>query len=819
MRRILYLIFYFCAIISAAGTPSWESPTLHNGQLRVDGQLYKRFSLGRLGGSPEFAFPLYLEHNISKYPYNEYERFSQWTVPQLTSYVTPINGGVFWLSPGGEEYFFRGEDTSCPLLTTRPAKLKTSYVAVQSSNKDEPDRIYIISKDRFVYAYDKGILASLEAPSGRRLYFKTNGIRITDIEQRIGSTTIPLMSAKYDGLNRLTELSIGPVFHKFSYDGDSEIMTEWKPFNINERKMQFIYRNGLVSKIKYANGYMENFSWAASLSDFELSGKHYLDNMKFMPVLLSDSENMYTFGQEKEGILMQKENLLGNSDKLIFNPVTNKLTSIDKGGVTSSVQWGRGFQNEATGKLSEITSPKGEALVKLKYDSEGRISEMIKRGEMPIKYTYDNLDRITEIQNGDYPPTKYTYDKESMRPTKITNSLGETIEFSYGSDQQITSYKNADKAQQHFFYDEVGRLKRRNYPMGVWISWAYDKFGRVIAREYSNGNSIKYEYDANNQTKRVVENGNVTWEYTYHPSGRIAAITRNKKPWLEVSSEIRDEKEYLSIINNKGAEQNKIFTLDGRLLEEINPLKETIQYKYDPIGQLTGWVAPDGSDVKFEYDARGKMIFHENSIGQTIENTYDEFGNFIEKKTKEQTTKLEYDKYDRVIKRDFSNGDITEIKYDNYGRITEMLSGGVKIEIGYDALGRQTKRIVTYSDGAQSATIISYNKIGLREKIITAIQRSDKTEDERSITEYKYDALGRAIEVTVNNTTKITYIYDKKSQMLQSKVFSTGSKSVYGYNDSFRLKSIKSYNSTGGMTGAVEYEWDDDGTLLGKKVW
>ena len=84
-----------------------------------------------------------------------------------------------------------------------------------------------------------------------------------------------------------------------------------------------------------------------------------------------------------------------DADKLLI------LTSIDKGGVTSSVQWGRGFQNEATGKLSEITSPKGEALVKLKYDSEGRISEMIKRGEMPIKYTYDNLDRITEIQNGD----------------------------------------------------------------------------------------------------------------------------------------------------------------------------------------------------------------------------------------------------------------------------------------------------------------------------------------------------------------------------------------------------------------------------------
>ena len=47
--------------------------------------------------------------------------------------------------------------------------------------------------------------------------------------------------------------------------------------------------------------------------------------------------------------------------------------------------------------------------------------------------------------------------------------------------------------------------------------------------------------------------------------------------------------------------------------------------------------------VKFEYDARGKMVFHENHIGQTIENKYDEYGNLAEKNTKEQTIKIEYD--------------------------------------------------------------------------------------------------------------------------------------------------------------------------------
>lgn len=76
--RLLVHVLIFILTTHLNATPSWESPTLHNGQLRIDGQLFKRFGLGMLNGSPEFKFPIYLEHNISKYPFGEFERFSQW---------------------------------------------------------------------------------------------------------------------------------------------------------------------------------------------------------------------------------------------------------------------------------------------------------------------------------------------------------------------------------------------------------------------------------------------------------------------------------------------------------------------------------------------------------------------------------------------------------------------------------------------------------------------------------------------------------------------------------------------------------------------
>ena len=815
-----------CCILSAIiicfnlfATPSCESPVLHNGQLRLDGQLYKRMGLGMLSGSPEFKFPIYLEHNISKYPFGELEYFSQWTVPQLTSYVAPMNGGIFWLSPGGEEYFFKWNSKNYPILGYRPTRIKTPYIAYKGNAKQEPDRIYIISKDRFVYAYDKGELKSLEAPSGRKLYFKTKGIRITGIEQRADRAVYNLLSAKYDELNRLVSLKIGPISHKFAYEGDSEMLVSWKPFNIPEREVKFRYKDGLLSSIAYPNTDRENFVWTTSLKDFEAGGRHYLDNTKFKPVLMSDSENMYTFGQEKAGIVMQKANLLGNADKTIFNPRTNRLTTIDKGGVSNSVQWGRGFQNEATNKLSEVISPKGEAVVKLDYDEEGRISQMVKRGEKPVKYEYDDQDRIVSITNGDYPPTKYEYDADSMRLKKITDPLGNIANFSYGSDKQIASYKNANNASQIYTYDELGRITRRNYPEEMWIAWEYDKFGRILKRSYSNGNSVKYEYDEYSQIKTVVENDKIVWDYFYYPSGQLKMLTRNKRKWIEVEREIRDEKEYVSVINSKNAQSQKTYSLDGKLLEEVNPLKDTIQYKYNPVGELTGGVAPDGSDVKFEYDARGDMVFHENHIGQTIENKYDKFGNLTEKKTQEQTISISYDKFDRVVGRKYAKNQITDIAYDDYGRIASINSAGTKLEFKYDALGRQIRKSLTHPDGSQSVFVMEYTSTGKRKKILNAYQDADKKEETRSVAVYKYDTLDRPVEAKIDGVGKIRYLYDKKSQMLACKIFPNGNKSTYTYADNFRLKTIQTFDAKNKLLGGVEYVWDSDGTLKGKNIW
>lgn len=48
MRAICCILSAIIICFNLFATPSWESPALHNGQLRLDGQLYKRMGLGML---------------------------------------------------------------------------------------------------------------------------------------------------------------------------------------------------------------------------------------------------------------------------------------------------------------------------------------------------------------------------------------------------------------------------------------------------------------------------------------------------------------------------------------------------------------------------------------------------------------------------------------------------------------------------------------------------------------------------------------------------------------------------------------------------
>ena len=80
-------------VTGGTGAPLWEKPSLFLGSLDLDGGLRQRFELGVLGGSPEFALPVFLEHG-----FRGEEPVSEYRIPQLETYVVPEGREqILWL--------------------------------------------------------------------------------------------------------------------------------------------------------------------------------------------------------------------------------------------------------------------------------------------------------------------------------------------------------------------------------------------------------------------------------------------------------------------------------------------------------------------------------------------------------------------------------------------------------------------------------------------------------------------------------------------------------------------------------------------------
>ena len=122
-------VFQSLALLVFAGEllagPVWQQPRMSLGSLSINGSLEQSFHLGSLSGSPEFSFPIYLEHSLrTEDPVSEYK------VLQLESYVVPEGREeILWVQPGGKRTIFERKK----ILKELPEKLEENWTAIERS--------------------------------------------------------------------------------------------------------------------------------------------------------------------------------------------------------------------------------------------------------------------------------------------------------------------------------------------------------------------------------------------------------------------------------------------------------------------------------------------------------------------------------------------------------------------------------------------------------------------------------------------------------------------------------------------------------------
>ena len=245
--------------------------------------------------------------------------------------------------------------------------------------------------------------------------------------------------------------------------------------------------------------------------------------------------------------------------------------------------------DKLTGKVLRVRDMAG-----ISYDSAGNLEFASRRAadaseaEGIFRWKYDGNGRPLEMMRLD-------------RDGKVYSS----VKYSYGSGGQPQVVENGQK-RVRLFYNGYG------YPVEV-----HDIFG------------CKQEmyYDAYNRPTGGKDIYGVRTEITYDPSGFVTRVCRmdgeevlNFLEWRLDSQgrpvSVRDESG-----NEKSYERDTL----GRLLKEIFPDETSVEYRYDPLGRLSGVLDQNRHEIEFDWSRFG-MERKTTPANQLTDYVYDELG-------------------------------------------------------------------------------------------------------------------------------------------------------------------------------------------------
>jgi YD repeat-containing protein len=858
IRRLAVLgIALTAALPAATGGPLWEKPSLFLGSLDIDGGLRQRFELGTLSGSPEFAFPIYMEHGI-----RSEDGVSEYRIPQLETYVVPEGRDeILWLEPGGIRHIFKTKD----IAANAPARQKEAWLAIKADAGNAEFR----SDDGWIYRYEAGSIASLTAPTGRVLRFETEGLRICRIYQEVGGKEIDLLAAEDNDIGLTGSLAIGLVTHVFGYDAETERLASWKSPQMGRNEVSFAYTDdGPLSGVTLPGGQQLSYTWGGGDGAWQKDSGFKLPEKRDGVFLIADNDFKFQYGITKTGINLMRSDALGIREGFVFNPLTQQLVRKNRDGGETTEFFG--VRGASENRLESARDARGRETVRLTYDEKGRVQTRGVPGQAEIRHEYDDLDRITKIFRLKDLQTSYEYDGTSEKPVKITNALGDSIEIAYMPDGQVKRYKNLDVAVYEYEFDALGQHTVEHHPLGYTKTIERDGFGRVTHVKEIDGRETRYHYTADNRLDSV-DGADATWSYEYDPDGQLTRLLRDGKTWQKTEREklAATGETVVRETNSKGEKTVHQFDKEGNLVKQMDALGQATTYRHDKLGQLAGWEDARGVSVGFDRDALGRVAGVDTGENAKLEMAYDLTGRIRRKNNGGQDIQFNYDKAGRLILIDYGKGQTIDYTYDNYGRVLTALTGqGVKTTYIWDALDRKTSERNDIPGGGYTLLDWTYTPSSLKQSVAvwrgdipvasnpnsssspkskiqnqqspivnpsssssisnpqssTSDPSSSSIHDPRSTiaasaahllqkTTYAYDALNRYTLISVNDEPRIHYDYDPKTLRLERKRYWNGWIVAYEHFEDGHPKSIVATDDKGKTVTDCHYVWSQNGKL------
>jgi RHS repeat-associated protein len=389
----------------------------------------------------------------------------------------------------------------------------------------------------------------------------------------------------------------------------------------------------------------------------------------------------------------------GTTNAALFDPAGRQIAYTDENGHTT------GYAYDALDRLTGVTNPLNESTV-YTYDAAGNITTLQDAAGKQTRFAYDALNRQTRKTWADTTYETYTYD-----------AVG-----------NLTAHRLADGQINNFYYDQMNRLVEENYYDGITVEYTYLANGLRRFVDDDRGRST-YAYDFQDRPARITQPDGQAVDYDYDPAGNLL---RMETPAAEIFYTYDAANRPLSVDGGGGAST----------------------MTYDPVGNLTGILYPNGISSDYDYDSRNRLTYLGHRGAGLIEDyayTLDGVGNRISVQEGDGTSiDWLYDPADRLTRENRYNAansltSSTVYTYDPAGNRLTHTTDGILTSYTYDVVDQL---ISTTTAGV--TTTYTYDPRG---NLITEASPTETTT-------YAWNGRNQLSAVTLPDTTVISYDYD-----------------------------------------------------------
>jgi RHS repeat-associated protein len=297
-----------------------------------------------------------------------------------------------------------------------------------------------------------------------------------------------------------------------------------------------------------------------------------------------------------------------------------------------------------------------------------------------------------------FPPIRFSgshrrrVDPRARRLTKMSNNLGESVEYTYNALGNVTATTTKGSAGTIFAssantFDELGRLIRQVGGESRTFNFTYDKTSELASVKDPRSNTISYGYDSLSRLIRTTER-----------DGGVVNLTRNA--------------------------QDAVTTYQ-------DPRSISTTYVRNGFGEVIRETSPDRGTTDYDFDARGLMTKRTDGRGVVTNYAYDNAGRITAKTYPAATAENVTYVYDDVLSGNRGRG-----------RLTRLTDQSGTLEWVYNAKGYaiSQKRVI---NGITYNTAFTRNTAGL----VTSL-----TYPSGRIVRYGYDSQGRVNGIWTRDT-------------------------------------------------------------------